>query len=124
VDYVGDQILTIGLVKERLSFLFSQTTINLQAIELYVRIDADFADSYTDTTLKLALKAGTTASATPLDINIDGLTGLLHAEKSPAAGSLGNWTLTAWLDGTPHLRFDPDAIQDIFLVCRYTCTSS
>lgn len=123
-DYVGDQILTIALVKERLSFLFSQTTINLQAIELYVKIDADFADSYTDTTLKLALKAGTTASATPLDINIDGLTGLLHAEKSPAGGSLGNWTLTAWLDGTPHLRLDTDAIQDIFLVCRYTCTSS
>jgi Tc toxin complex TcA C-terminal TcB-binding domain len=123
-DYAGDQILTIGLVKERLSFLFSQTTINLQSIELYVRIDADFADSYTDTTLKLALKAGTTASATLLNINIDDLTGLLHAEKSPAGGSLGNWTLTAWLAGTPHLRLDPDAIQDIFLVCRYTCTSS
>jgi hypothetical protein len=123
-DYVGDQILTIALVKERLSFLFSQTTISLQAIELYVKIDADFVERYTDTTLKLALKAGTTASGEPLGINIGALTGLLEAEKSLAAGSLGNWTLTAWLDGAPHQRLDPDAIQDIFLVCRYTCTSS
>jgi Tc toxin complex TcA C-terminal TcB-binding domain/Neuraminidase-like domain len=122
-DLAVDQILTISIVKERLSFLFSQTTIDFQGIELYVKVNADFADTYTKTTLKLSLKPGTAASALPLEIDVDMPTGLLHADKTPAAGSLGSWTLTGWLDGNPHQRLDPLAIQDIFLVLRYTCSS-
>jgi hypothetical protein len=123
-DYSGDQIMTLALVKERLSFLFSQTTIEIQGIELYVNVNANFADTYTDTALKLGLMPGTTGSAAPLDMNVDLPTGLLHAQKVPAGGSLGNWSLTGWLDGNPHQRLDPVAIRDIFLVCRYTCSSS
>ena len=75
--------MTIALVKERFSFLFSQTTIDLQGIELYVKVNAEFADTYTRTTLMLALTPGTAASATPLDTNIDAPTSLLHADKAP-----------------------------------------
>ena len=120
-DYVGDQILTMALEKDRYSFLFMDMTITVLEFELFVKIKEDFVDSYTDSTLKLSLKAGTAASMSPLDL-VE-WNDLLRGKMSPA-GSLGNWTLTAWLDGTPHQRLDQNAIQDIFLVNRYTVTSA
>jgi hypothetical protein len=113
----GDQTLTLGLTRERFPFLFQDRISGIDSMELFVKVKPGFADGYNDSTLKLSLAAGTAASAAALPVGAS--SGLLRATKSPA-GPPGDWTLTAWVDGTPHMRLDPDAIQDILLVSRYT----
>jgi hypothetical protein len=120
----GDQTLTLGLPMERFPFLFQGRISANNSMELFVKIKPDFTDSHNDATVKLSLTAGTVASSVALPLNASiGLlrAELLRADKLPA-GPLGDWTLTGWLDGTPHMRLDADAIQDILLVCRYTCS--
>ena len=114
----SDQSLTLGLTGERFPFLFQDRISGIDSMQLFVKVKPAFADSYNDSTLKLSLAAGTAASSAALPVGAS--SGLLRATKSPG-GSPGDWTLTAWVDGTPHMRLDPDAIQDILLVARYSC---
>jgi hypothetical protein len=118
-DADGDHTVTISLSKERFPFFLQHTNVAINAIELFVEVEPTFAGDYNESTLKLSLQAGTTASNNPL--NLASWNGLLRAAKSPA-GHPGDWTLTAWLDaGTgEHQRLDPDAIEDIQVLCRYT----
>ena len=114
-----DQTLTMALTKERFPFLFQGRISAIDSMELFVKVKPAFADSHNDSTLKLSLAAGSGASSTALPLAA--VDGLLNAEKSPA-GPLGAWTLTAWLDGAPHMRLNRDGIQDILLLCRYACS--
>ena len=100
------------------AFQFQDRIASITEFELYVQVNSSFAESHNEATLKLAFEPGKRTSTAALDV--EALSGLLHALKSPA-GPLGDWTLTAWLDGNPHLRLDPHAIQDVLLVCRYKC---
>ncbi len=114
-----DQTLTMTLTRERFPFSFQDKNITtIESMNLFVKVKPDFADSYNDSTLKLSLVAGTVASSSELPLT--SLNGLLRAEKS-SGGPLGDWTLTAWLNGPPNIRLNPNAIHDILLVCRYTC---
>ena len=118
-DADGDHTITIPLSTERFPFFLQHMNIGINAIELFVEIGPTFAGDYNESTLKLSLQAGTTASNNPL--NLASWNGLLRAAKSPA-GRPGDWTLTAWLDAgnAEHQRLDPDAIKDIQVLCRYT----
>lgn len=110
----GDQTLTMALTKDHFPFLFQDKTITINTIELFVKVKPEFAS-----TLRLSLEAGTAASNNPM--NLVPWNGLFHAVQSPV-GSLGDWTLTAWVDTDDgaHGRMDPNAIQDILVVCQYT----
>jgi hypothetical protein len=114
----GDQTLTMSLTKERFPFLLQNKTITISTMELFVKVQPEFAITHNESSLKLSLEAGAAASDTSL--TLAPWNGLLRAGKSPA-GSPGDWTLTAWLEpvaGT-HARLDPNAIQDILVVSRY-----
>jgi hypothetical protein len=115
------QTLTMALTNERFPFLFRARTIIINAIELLVKVKPEFSASHNKSTLKLSLKTGAAASETPLAVSE--WNELLRTAESPG-GSPGNWTLTAWLDTGDGVakRLDPDAIQDILAVCRYTCS--
>ncbi len=114
----ADQTLTVSLTRDLFPFQFQGRIDAIDAIEIYVKVNSDFAQSHNDATLKLSLEAGRQASAAAMAVET--VAGLLRTAKSPA-GALGDWTLTAWLDGSPHVHVDPEAIDDVLLVCRYSC---
>ena len=113
------QTLTMALTKERFPFLFQDRIITINTMELLVKVKPEFCVSHNDSTMQLSLQAGEAATV-PLTLST--WNELLRTAESPG-GSPGDWTLTAWLDAgggvTQHL--DPNAIQDMLLVCRYTC---
>ncbi len=115
------QTLTMALIKERFPFLFQDRILTINTIELLMKIKPEFSVSHNDSTLKLSLQAGAAASTNPLALST--WNKLLRTAESPG-GPLGDWTLTAWLDtgGGLKERLDPNAIQDILVVCRYTCS--
>jgi hypothetical protein len=114
------QTLTMALTEERFPFLFHDRTIAINAIELLVKVKPEFSASHNKSTLRLSLRAGAAASNDPLTLSE--WNSLLRTAASPG-GPLGDWTLTAWLtaDETEG-RLDPNAIQDLLAVCRYTCS--
>ncbi len=115
----ADQTITMALTKDRFPFPVQGKTITIPRIELLVKIKPEFANTHNESRLKLSLEAGAAASNNP--VSLAPWNGLLRAEKSPA-GLAGAWTLTAWLDpgGGAHERLDPNAVQDILVVCYYT----
>ena len=74
-------------------FLFRDKSINIDSLELLVKIKPEFADDHNESTLKLSLEAGDKVK----ELTLAQWNGLLCAEKK-SAGSPGNWTLTSWLD--------------------------
>jgi hypothetical protein len=117
------QTLTMGLTTERFPFLFRSSTIAIDAIELLVKIKPEFKGGHNISTLKLSMQPGGAASNNPLALSEWNENELLLAAES-AGGPTGDWTLAAWLDTGDGVakRLDPDAIQDILAVCRYTCS--
>jgi hypothetical protein len=116
-----DQTLTMALAKERFPFLLQNKTIVINAMEIFVKIQPGFAATHNESTLKFSLEAGSAASDTSL--TLIPWNGLLRAAKSPA-GSPGDWTLTAWLEPMAGAcaRLNPNAIEDILVVCRFACS--
>lgn len=111
--------LTMNLGPERFPFLFQGRPIIINKIEMFEKVRPEFASTHNESTLKLSLEAGTDASDAAL--NMSPWKGLLRAAKSPG-GELDNWTLTGWLEpgGNSDERIDPNAIEDILLVCHYS----
>ncbi|HVE74606.1 MAG TPA: hypothetical protein VNA30_05890 [Mycobacteriales bacterium] len=114
----GDQLAKLDLGREQFPFLVQDRITAIDSVELFVKVKPEYAESHNDSTLRLSLEPG--VANPPAALLVAEVEGLLRAEKSPG-GALGTWTLTGWLDGTPHLRIGAEAIQDIVLVCRYTC---
>ena len=133
-DATGDSTMTLQLTQNRFPYLFQASTLAL-SFDLLVSVSPQAPVTHTQDTIKLSLKAGTVASTEPpgaLEPWADAKNPLLLLSKTVAAGKPGLWTLAAWLKkdpppGTPpgssDSRLDPSAIEDILLVCRYSCTS-
>src|SRR4029078_3578239 len=115
------QSLTAAITKERFPLLFRGKNISVKAIEVYVKVKPEFADHNKDT-IKIALAAGTTAP-TPTrgeTLTLDLWNGLVRDSKD-LNNAPGAFTLNAWRNNGEHL--DPNAIQDIVIVCRYTVSN-
>jgi hypothetical protein len=116
--------MTLGLTQDRFPFLFQNLPITVGNIEVFIKVQPDFADGYNDSKVKLTIATGNTAP-TPTDpppIDLLPLTswnGLLRAGKT-FSQSPGNWTINAWLDENSSIRrLEPNAIKDVVLVCQY-----
>ncbi len=119
----ADQSLTMALTRERFPFLFQSREITINAIELFVKVRPGFLD-HNQSTVKITLAAGETAptseTAQPGDIlPLELWNGLLHASRNFSSPP-GAFTLNAWRNTDESL--EPNAIQDILVVCRYTCS--
>ncbi|PWB49644.1 MAG: hypothetical protein C3F06_13815 [Candidatus Methanoperedenaceae archaeon] len=116
------QTLTMALNKEHFPRLFKDRTININTIEMFVKIKPEFNRGYNESTFKLALAAGTTAPASGTEPLLwNGLLRTSMVFTNLELGAFTPFTLGAWVnDG----HIDPNAIQDIFVVCRYTCGQS
>jgi hypothetical protein len=119
----GVQTITLDLNKERFPYLFQGKTIGIDTIDLFVKVEPEFAGSHNRSTLKLALAAG--GSAPTLDddpagnVTLVEWKRLLRAEpKIKILSDPGELTLNAWLDNGN--RLSAGALEDILLVCRYS----
>lgn len=122
---VNYNTMTLGLTKDRFPFLFQSRQITVGKIEMFIKVKPDSAATHNDTTLKLTFAVGNTAP-TPANHQLNdplGLApwnGLLRAEKT-FDQLPGNWTINAWLDdGGGPSRLDPNAIEELVLLCQYT----
>lgn len=114
------QSLTAAITKERFPFLFQGRPITIKAMEVIVKVHPDFDDDHNDQTMKITLAAGTTApgrGSTDV-VDLDPWHELFRGSKT-FNHSPGPFTMNAWRNAEDQLN--PNAIQDIVIVCRYTC---
>jgi len=122
----GDQALKISLAKDRFPLLYQTKNLVIRSIDLFFRVNPEFADSYDESTVKVTMEPGAGVSGDPM--SLAKWNGLLHASKEnvdwdvPAPSADDQWTLIAWLDAGSgeHSRLDPQAIEDICVICHYT----
>jgi peptidoglycan hydrolase-like protein with peptidoglycan-binding domain len=122
-DTEGDPTLTMNLGSERFPFIFQARSITINMIELFIKVRPKFYSSHdephNESTLKIALEAGTGSSDKNLDLNM--WNGLLRATKADLTAQLGPWTMTGWLHPpSPGRRINPDAIEDILVIVNYS----
>jgi hypothetical protein len=118
----GDNSLTLDLSQERFPFLFRDRSINVDKIEVFVKVKYGFSETHNDLTIKLSLANGdsapTSTDSSPDDaLTLSGWNDLLHGDKEFNQG-LGHWTMNAWLNNGD--RLDSEAIENILFVCRYS----
>jgi Tc toxin complex TcA C-terminal TcB-binding domain/Neuraminidase-like domain len=120
------QSLTFALTAERFPFLSQGRQITLGKFEVFVQVEGAFAGMYKADTLKFALAPGNSAAppttVQPGDtLSLADWNGLLRGEKAFTFNNApGNWTLNGWLNAGE--RLDPNAIEDIVVVCHYAIT--
>jgi len=109
----GDQTLTVLLTKDRFPFLYQNSTITINKVEVLIR--ASIPDPFS-----LATDPAPTRSMTDWH-------GLLRAEYMARPGfqpdaSGPAWILSAWLEDATHShrRVIPDELEDMFVVCHYS----
>jgi Tc toxin complex TcA C-terminal TcB-binding domain len=108
---------TLNLGEERFPFVFANRGLTINAIELFIRVKDDFADTHNENTLKLTL-APTEENAQPPDLlPLAPWNGLLRAAWGFNYAP-GTWTLSAWLDNGDHL--DPTPLESVVVVCHYS----
>jgi hypothetical protein len=101
------QSLKMAVTKERFPFLFQGKDITIKTMEVYVKVKDGFGDHNVNT-MRISLAGETLA----LDTWSNLIRGSKVFDNAP-----GTFTMNAWLNDDDHLN--PDAIQDIMIVCRY-----
>ncbi len=120
----GDQRMAMAIEKRRFPFLVQGRPIALTRIDAFVKIRPDFVATYTPDVMRVLLQPPTGPAGPPMALN-EWRRGVLRGEQAPA-GTLGTWTVSVWRDTDPdpaveaHAPVDPNAIEDIVLVCGYT----
>jgi len=113
------QSLTAGLTQERFPLLFQGKNLSIKAIDVFVK--AKPGSGLNETTMNIALAPGATAPGPGGEtLPLSNWNGLVRGTKNSLSNAPGNFTLNAWLNGGAHV--DPNAIQDIIVVCKYTCS--
>jgi Tc toxin complex TcA C-terminal TcB-binding domain/Neuraminidase-like domain/Salmonella virulence plasmid 28.1kDa A protein len=100
--------LKMAITKERFPFLFQGKNISIKTIEVYVKV------ATSPESIKIALAAD---PAAPETVSLSLWNGLMRGAREINNGP-GAFTLNAWRNGNDPL--EPNAIQDIIIVCRYT----
>jgi len=121
VGTTSQNTFKLTLSKDRFLFLFQGKTLSIDEIEVYVKVEPEFVNTHNESTLSLFLEEGTIAPINPMSVDV--WNGLLHAQKEslawdvPTTAEGGEWTLTAVRNANE--RLDPNALNDIFVVCHY-----
>jgi hypothetical protein len=131
-DATGDARTTITLSRDRFPAMFRDARVDLSfdSFEILVAPKPEFLAAHTPAetkqSLKLSFRAGPNPSGTAVDLDSWQQIPGLYAGPVAGGGLPGKWTLAAWwqkADET-HIRLQPDALQNVLLICRYTITAS
>lgn len=113
-----EQLLTMALTEERFPLVFQGRDIAIVGFDLQVKVRPAFAATHNAGTLRLSLDAGVGPSNAP--VALAPVAGALEGSFA-LAGAPGSWTLTGWRDdGGGRAPIDPAAIEELYIVCRYT----
>jgi len=127
-----DNGITIAFGSERFPFLFAGQTLNVDRVDLFIKVKPDHVAAYTADSLKTCFAVGPTAPDSghhaPADVlRLAAANGLLFGRKTltPATtippSTATQWTLDAWFDdGTGAAPLDVGSLEDILLVYHYT----
>jgi hypothetical protein len=117
------QSLTAAITKDKFPFMFQGKEITIKSLELYTKVKPGFTDSHNEAKMKMALAAGTAAPGPGDLLTLDLWNGLVRGSKvfptSPGAFTLNAWRIDS-SQNPPEVHLDPNAIQDMVIVCRYT----
>ena len=111
------QSLTAAFTQERFPFLFQGKEIKIKTMDVFVKVKPN--SGHNENTMKIALAAGATAPGPPSGETLflsnwnEMVRGTKNLNNDP-----GPFTLNAWRNVQD--RVDPNAIQDIIVVCKYT----
>ena len=125
--------MTLGLTPDRFPFQFQSKTITVTQVELFLKVNKDF--DYT-TALKLFFQPTPPVPSDGFALEKDAtLNDLPHGTKTfTSNASLGPWTLLAKdsdilatslslpVNPPTPARLNPEAIEDIWILCHYTVT--
>jgi hypothetical protein len=120
-DTTSPNALKLAIAKDRFPFMFQGKKISIGEIEIYLKVNEGFEDAYNPSSLSCYLDEGATAPTNQLNLSV--WNGLLQGRRAnlswtaPIRPEEGEWTLTLALNLTEAL--DPNALEDIFVVCRY-----
>ena len=128
------QSMTLGLTRERFPFQFQSKTIEVTQVELFLKVSKP--DDYT-TALKLSFQPTPAAPGDEFSLEKDPvLNALPHGTKTfNASLGLGPWTLSATsgdigitslslpVNPPAPAHLNPEAIEDLWILCHYTVTS-
>jgi hypothetical protein len=146
-DLTGpSQTLPLALTSERFSFLLRGKQITLEAVTLFLKLTDGFGyDANTHSLIfhlnqnsqvqggpRSLVTAGSQisglpfakADVTPADIPANLVLEVLETDlPNPAAATDKTWWKSVKVNGVNHSRLKPNAIADIWMVCRYSVTS-
>jgi hypothetical protein len=122
---VDRNTLSFTMGAEHLPYVFSRRTASVSKAQVYVKVQAEKAETY-EATMTAALAVGGTAPVAADDLTLMPWNGVLRGEKAinPVADITSttstNWTLTTRLDAagaaTP---VDSKAIEEVFVLLHY-----
>lgn len=120
----GNQAVTLEINKEKFPFLFQAYSITIDSITVFIKVKAEYRETYNESALKLTMQAGETAQGPdapqPDALEFSSWNGLLLAEKTFGSPP-GKLTICGWLDdGSGPAPLDPNALEELSLLCRYT----
>jgi hypothetical protein len=125
-----DLTMTLPLGKDRFPSIFRdpKVTLELSSFEVLVAVKPDYLEDHPVDAIKLSLKAGIAPSNNAMTLKSwDRVTRFLKGMQT-VTGEPGQWTLAGWLEEDPHThthsRLDPRALEDILIICSYTCSLS
>jgi hypothetical protein len=116
---------------ERFPFLFRDTTITINTIQVFVLAKSSDFDAST-LNISLTPQKGKDSPSSQFTFTgnkfltgkerlLDDATSPIHGwilTQAPAANQL---QIAAWLAGTPHGRLGSGTVEDVLLICQYTC---
>lgn len=119
------QRMTLALEQDRFPFWLKARKLLLNEAGLFLKVKKAFKATHDESTLRLVFQVGDAALTAEQASEAEALpvsawNGMLRAQAQPAE-PLGVFSLTGWRDDAGTIdRIDPEAVEDIILVCRYT----
>ena len=115
------QSLTAAFTQERFPFLFQAKKISIKAMDVFVKVKP--GSGHNANTMKIALAPGATAPGPPTGetLLLSNWNEMVRGTKNNLNNDPGLFTLNAWRNVQDHV--DPNAIQDIIVVCQYTVSN-
>ena len=136
-DTATSQMLALDLSMERFPFLFRGMQLNIQAMQLFLKLQDGFVYDDSKALTFTFGKDGNPGTSSTFKLGGSPISTLPYAEAlQGSVGSVGKWILTVQgsdiakldptlqrtvtINGQNFVHLNPDAIEDLWIVCQYS----